>query len=194
MSSGNVQQEAGRCLTNLWQIEESKRVKGANLIQKIIGKILQNPDNPKFRDLNLSKIHKKLKETPPAFDLLFIAGFVKSADGQRLQWHHDTESIQRLQTVHDALTFKLNGATKPNADQSGPHKVEDVISVDAPTPSTSLRPNKLENGVTVNGTHYVFHSKWSDFIECFQITIVFRARSIDSGQSGYSIQRTMGSL
>ena len=105
----NVQQEMASLLTDLLQTEQSssKSAKAINLVQKILGKILNLPDNPKFRDLNLSKIHKKLEDTLPAFAMLFIAGFTASADDTRLRWRYSVESIERLNAVQKELSLKF---------------------------------------------------------------------------------------
>ena len=70
----------------LWDVDESDRQKAITLLQKIFAKILSDPSNPKFRDLNFAKIGKKFDRCQPALILLFDAGFTLSEDGDRLQW------------------------------------------------------------------------------------------------------------
>jgi len=101
--------DVGMRLTALWEIDESEREKGIKLLQKVYGNILANPNDPKFRDLNFSKIRKKLDQCRPAFYLLFTAGFSQSVDGQRLQWQYNKNTIKQLQIASNALNAKLKG-------------------------------------------------------------------------------------
>ena len=84
-----------------------ERTKGIKLLQRVFGNILNDPKNPKFRDINFSKIRKKLDQCRPAFALLIMAGFAQSADKERLQWEYDDMNMQQLQSVSNALDSKI---------------------------------------------------------------------------------------
>jgi len=96
-------------LTDLWAIEESEREKGIKLLTKVYSNILNNPADPKFRDLNFSKIRKKLDKCRPAFYLLFTAGFTQSVDGQRLQWVGNQITRKQLESANQGLLDKIAG-------------------------------------------------------------------------------------
>lgn len=111
--------DVAKRLTDLWEIEESEREKGIKLLQKIYGNILANPNDPKFRDLNFSKIRKKLDKCRPAFYLLFTAGFSQSVDGQRLQWQNNNINIKSLQTASNGLNAKIKGEEIDDGEEYG---------------------------------------------------------------------------
>ena len=103
-------------LTDLWEIPEEDRNKGIKLLSKIYNNILNNPNDPKFRDLNFSKIRKKLDKCRPAFYLLFTAGFSQSVDGTRLQWQNNKITQKLLSDANAGLIAKINGE---DVDDSG---------------------------------------------------------------------------
>jgi len=111
--------DVAKRLVDLWEIDEAERAKGIKLLQKVYGNILANPNDPKFRDLNFSKIRKKLDQCRPAFYLLFTAGFSQSVDGQRLQWQYNNVTIKLLQTASNALNAKINGETIDDGQEYG---------------------------------------------------------------------------
>jgi len=96
-------------LTALWEIEESEREKGIKLLTKVYSNILANPSDPKFRDLNFSKIRKKLDQCRPAFYLLFTAGFSQSVDGTRLQWPNNQITRKLIEKASKGLEDKIAG-------------------------------------------------------------------------------------
>ena len=83
-----------------------KRDRIIKLLQKILRNLLQHPNVPKYADLNRAKLIIKLKDSQPALSLLYAAGFVDSADGQRLQWHSTEANQKRLTNVNRALLAK----------------------------------------------------------------------------------------
>merc|ERR1719410_114598 len=106
-------------LTDLWELPEVDRNKGIKLLTKVYSNILANPQDPKFRDLNFSKIRKKLDKCRPAFYLLFTAGFSQSVDGQRLQWQNNKITVKQLQTASNGLNAKISGQTVDDGAEYG---------------------------------------------------------------------------
>eukprot|EP01083_Nonionella_stella_P187795 690912_1 len=124
-------------LDKLWAIPESEREKGIKLLNKIYSNILNNPSNPKFRDLNFSKIRAKLDKCRPAFYLLFTAGFTQNMDGTRLQWENNQITMKKLQNANTALQAQIKGE---DLDSIG-NEYGNVINPD----QTSLITNRNMN-------------------------------------------------
>ena len=101
-------------LEELWDVDESDREKAITLLQKIFAKILIDPSNPKFRDLDFAKIKKKLDRCQPAIILLFDTGFTVSEDGDRLQWELSEINISKIRSVHEGLTAKQESHSQQN--------------------------------------------------------------------------------
>jgi len=106
-------------LTDLWEIPESDREKGVKLLNKIYSNILSNPNDPKFRDLNFSKIRKKLDKCRPAFYLLYTAGFNQNATGDRLQWQNNKITMKLLLDANNGLQAKRNGLDVADNNEYG---------------------------------------------------------------------------
>lgn len=144
--------DVAKRLTDLWEIEESERQKGIKLLQKVYGNILANPADPKFRDLNFSKIRKKLDRCRPAFYLLFTAGFAQSVDGQRLQWQNNKITIKQLTTASNALAAKIKGEDIDDGTEFGAitapvsaqQKRAKERAAKSPSKNTSASPPKSE--------------------------------------------------
>lgn len=94
-------------LWELWELPEDDRKSAVATLQKIFGNILSNPDNPKFKDLNFSKIRKKFSNAKAAFYLLFTAGFSQNVDGTRLVFQYTTVNMKMLRDCNDGLTKKI---------------------------------------------------------------------------------------
>eukprot|EP01083_Nonionella_stella_P007112 20529_1 len=95
-------------LNHLWEIEESDRNKGTNLLLKILDKLAANlSQSGKYGNLNFTKISAKLSRCKPALILLFHAGFKQSNDGKRLIWTHSDDAIQSLHSVCNALCKRI---------------------------------------------------------------------------------------
>eukprot|EP01084_Bolivina_argentea_P253780 426422_1 len=96
-------------LEELWQINEIDRKKSTTLLSKIFENILSHlSELEKYGDLNFVKIRTKFEKCKPALNLLFIAGFKESNDGQRLRWQYDEDRIKSLRNVSNTLQAKLN--------------------------------------------------------------------------------------
>ena len=77
---------------------DQERVK---LVIKILKKIIDEPDNMKYQNLNYKKVYKKLGNDDMMMGLLLNAGFHKD-DGNRLLF--DKDSFNKLKDVYDDLT------------------------------------------------------------------------------------------
>ena len=89
-----------------------------NLFMMIFGKILDEPNEPKFQDLNRYKIYKKLRDVPSAVQLLFFVGFEESTDDEILRWKQNVESMERLKFAYNALNQKLETNMTSNIAKS----------------------------------------------------------------------------
>ena len=81
---------------------KSERTKGIKLILKIFKKIISNRfELSKYGNLNFEKINEKLSNCKPAFELLFIVGFVARnvEDKQRLIWMNTPENMQQITDI-----------------------------------------------------------------------------------------------
>ena len=94
-------------LKDLRDVDEPERQKGIKCLQQICTKILSDPSNPKFRDLDRSEIEKKLDQCQPALLLLFDVGFIRSEDSQRFQLESDELIINNIQKLQDALEAEI---------------------------------------------------------------------------------------
>eukprot|EP01083_Nonionella_stella_P102370 291174_1 len=114
--------ELPRRLTDLWAIGSDKRAKAIKLVSKIFAKILSNPQEPKFQDLNFQKLRNKFQYCRPGFYLLYEAGFKQSMDGSRLIWKYSNDNYILLKKVNDALQAKLKepNVAKPNKVNAKP--------------------------------------------------------------------------
>eukprot|EP01084_Bolivina_argentea_P210379 358100_1 len=92
-------------LSDLWQINQLDRVKGLKLLSKIFMKILKEPSEEKYANLNLQKIKQKFMKCTPCFDLLLIAGFKISSDNTRLKWIHNANTMKLLKTVNISIKY-----------------------------------------------------------------------------------------
>ena len=90
-------------LQDLWELPIKDRDDGINLLCKIFNNISNNPNESKYRDLNFIKIHKKFEKCKPAFNLLFIAGFKKSKNGERLQLHNDSNTLKIFESTNNSF-------------------------------------------------------------------------------------------
>ena len=99
--------QLGRRLDDLFDVEQTERDKAIKLISKILNKILSNPTEQKFGDLNYAKIRSKFEKCRPGFYLLYEAGFKQSMDGTRLKWTYDTDNYILLKSVNDGLLQKV---------------------------------------------------------------------------------------
>ena len=73
-------------LDNLFEMQETEREKPIKLLSKILNKIITNPTEPKFGNLNFARTRSKFDKCRPGFYLLYDAGFKQSVDGKRLIW------------------------------------------------------------------------------------------------------------
>ena len=90
-------------LKDLRDVDDPKRQEGIQYLQQICTNILNDPSNPKFRDLNHEEIAQKLAQCQPALILLFDVGFTLSKDNQRLQLKADDFSINNIRNLQNAL-------------------------------------------------------------------------------------------
>lgn len=93
-------------LSALWNIEKTERDKAIKLLFKIFNKIISNPSEPKYGDLNFAKIRQKFEHCRPGFYLLYDSGFKQSTNGLRLQWIHSNENYNLLKKVNASLHQK----------------------------------------------------------------------------------------
>eukprot|EP01084_Bolivina_argentea_P218250 370395_1 len=68
----------------LAQINQEECNASITLLIHILGNILKDPNDNKYRNLNWVKISKRLEKCQIGIDLLFSVGFQKSDDGKRL--------------------------------------------------------------------------------------------------------------
>ena len=102
---GIDRQKVSRCLDDLWQIDEWERKDYFDYLQKIFRDLLENPDDLKLQSFSIFHICKRFRGAPAAINLLFLAGFEEGADSESiiLRWKHDTNSMNRLKFVNEAL-------------------------------------------------------------------------------------------
>eukprot|EP01084_Bolivina_argentea_P211681 360032_1 len=90
-------------IEKLSALQSTDQEKGLKLICKIIQKILINQDNVKYQKLNVVALSKKLENCTLWFELLSLAGFEKSADGN---WFIlDNTKLQHLSYVNTVLLY-----------------------------------------------------------------------------------------
>eukprot|EP01084_Bolivina_argentea_P072437 131523_1 len=91
MDTSNLQ----RLISDLHKIESVEAVKIVKSLSKIFNKILCNPSQLKYHDLNFSKVSDKFNNCPPAIDLLYEVGFkkIKSQAGLRLQFTYNNHNV-----------------------------------------------------------------------------------------------------
>lgn len=98
-----TKQDFDDLMNELPDIDGSDLRKGMKLLRKICSNILSDPSNPKFRDLNFSKIGERLDQCQPVLLLLFMAGFTLSADGERLQLESNESNIELIRGIQEAI-------------------------------------------------------------------------------------------
>eukprot|EP01084_Bolivina_argentea_P212655 361434_1 len=106
-SNDEHKRELSDYLADLLEIDDAKRNKAIKLLLKIIDKILTHPSDPKYRDLNCSKIKQKFVACQPCFDLLLYAGFQLSKNQQRLVWIKNDDNLRQLKSVYDIIQRNL---------------------------------------------------------------------------------------
>jgi len=89
-------------LRELMSIEVSQRLKGIKSFYEICSKLMDNLDNPNYGNLNYKAVCTKFEQCMPCVQLLQDAGFVKSADGRRLQF--DPLYIKNLSSVMQQMS------------------------------------------------------------------------------------------
>ena len=90
-------------------LSEIDRNKGIKLILRIIDNIVNNPSQTqKYGNLNLQKIKSKLKTCQPALELLFLSGFTKTPNNERLIWRNTNDNIMRLRHINLKLSSMTN--------------------------------------------------------------------------------------
>eukprot|EP01084_Bolivina_argentea_P003090 5773_1 len=93
--NAQIMSDLANRLSDLSKIPETDKNHAIKLLTKIFNNIL--------KDLNWSKIRKKLEKCRPAFYLLYQAGFIESVDGTRLQWKYTNDNYNSLKLVNDSL-------------------------------------------------------------------------------------------
>ena len=78
---------------------------GLKLIIRILKRIIDDPNNLKYQNLDYKKVQDKLKHCPNLIDLLFNAGFYKSGNNQRLLFN--INSLDTLKLIYDQLISGL---------------------------------------------------------------------------------------
>lgn len=89
------------CLNDLWQLEEEDRRGSANFLRLLMEDRLKNPSSRKNRTMSR-------KGTSALLQLMVLAGYKESADGETLQWNQDNTSTKRMKFVYEALIRKVN--------------------------------------------------------------------------------------
>eukprot|EP01084_Bolivina_argentea_P110286 196967_1 len=110
-------------LYDISQLSANDRERGSEIIFKIFGKILKEPNNTKYHSINCKKIEKKLVNCPVFIDLLFYSGFHKSENGESFIFN--IKKVSKLKIINDKLTmfFTQKMSTSiPNA------KLEETIT------------------------------------------------------------------
>jgi len=108
-----INQASNAHLDALFQIGSERRDEAINLFQKILNKIIKNPQEGRFKDLNHQKISDKFakihwKASEPIIELLKQAGFEQvqcSEKGQRLRLNNEASKCQ--QVLNDLETKRL---------------------------------------------------------------------------------------
>eukprot|EP01084_Bolivina_argentea_P177760 307405_1 len=98
--------DASKHVSALWKLPAEDRDNGIKLLSQIFNKILSNPSEPKYSNLNLSKIRQKCDKCRPCIYLLFCAGFKESQDGSRLQWQYNNNNMSALKSVNTIIHSK----------------------------------------------------------------------------------------
>eukprot|EP01083_Nonionella_stella_P121025 363370_1 len=90
-------------LSDLSTVDTTTRTKATKLLGEICDKILSNPSEPKYHDLNLANIQKKFNQCPSAISLLYDIGFKLSNDGLRLKWVQNETNSRLLLQLNKSL-------------------------------------------------------------------------------------------
>eukprot|EP01084_Bolivina_argentea_P219982 372915_1 len=121
-------------LSDLSTVDTTTRTKATKLLSKICDKILSNPSEPKYQDLNFVKIQKKLSCCPSSLSLLYDIGFKVSNDGLRLKWVQNETNSRLL------------------------HQLSQTLHLDLLLPNLTLRSdNKGSTSHTIKILHALFH-------------------------------------
>eukprot|EP01084_Bolivina_argentea_P207850 354546_1 len=76
----------------------------AAILLRILTNIIQHPKNPKYQDLNVSRITKKFDNCSKALRILYDAGFYQSGDSNRLLF--DINKLNTLEALYVKLSLK----------------------------------------------------------------------------------------
>eukprot|EP01083_Nonionella_stella_P140387 430411_1 len=100
-------QHLAQTISVLWTGEPLQHSKTINFVLNIFKKILLNPKDAKYGNLNLRRVQKRIETTPNVIHLLFKAGFIESPDRTRLLWIYSDENYHSLKTVNDSVERKI---------------------------------------------------------------------------------------
>jgi hypothetical protein len=99
----------------LLDVPEDQRRECVDLLFTILENIRREPNNPKFRDMNFSKIRKKFNDCKPCFYLLYCAGFNQTADGSRLVL--EPQNFKMLEHTFNVLDRRVRGNIPPEEQE-----------------------------------------------------------------------------
>eukprot|EP01083_Nonionella_stella_P067564 178774_1 len=99
--------DLAQTISVLWTGEPLQHSKTINFVLNIFKKILLNPKDAKYGNLNLRRVQKRIETTPNVIHLLFKAGFIESPDRTRLLWIYSDENYHSLKTVNDSVERKI---------------------------------------------------------------------------------------
>ena len=109
---------------------ESERNKAIKLLLKIYKNLSNNPNEiEKYGDLNFYKIDQKLSSCKPAMDLLFLSGFTKSQNNNRLIWTNTNNNIMMVNHIQNALQSSSSNYNNNNnkASSAAPQQTHQVL-------------------------------------------------------------------
>eukprot|EP01084_Bolivina_argentea_P050697 93237_1 len=93
--------------THLNHINVVLHTKEIRLLHKILCNVLDNPNNKKYKDLNLLKISEKFANCETCIELLYASGFTKSKDSKRLLLL-DVRRLSVSETIKNTLSLLMN--------------------------------------------------------------------------------------
>lgn len=111
-----------------------------DIILKVLGKVLDNPDNTTFQRISKSKIKSKLKGKEKSINNLLQAGFYESDDGRRLIF--DPTKVHQLRQQYLYLSNQ-SSRSRSVTEYDQKYEEDDEISNDETKHNTDTTPSQL---------------------------------------------------
>eukprot|EP01084_Bolivina_argentea_P286047 490628_1 len=93
-------------ISDLWELPVECRETGIKLLSKIFNKILSDPSNKKYSNLNFKKIRNKFDKCRPCIYLLYCVGFKETQNGNRLEWEYSHDNLNALKSINMTIHSK----------------------------------------------------------------------------------------